>query len=248
MTTSTARDRSKTSAPLKSTPSSAPRALPTMMAVGVASPRAHGQAMMSTATAARIASEMSAPLASHTPRVTAAMATTTGTKIEETRSASRWTGAFEAWASSTRRTIWERAVSAPTRVARTRIRPCWFTVAPNTSSPGPLSTGMDSPVSMDSSREERPSVMTPSVGIFSPGRTTITSPGMSRSTGIVRSPPSRTTRASLAPSRSRLAMALDARPFALASNAFPRVMRVTIIPAVSKKTCRSAVIAQIEYR
>ncbi len=32
-------------------PADAPRAVPTMMAIGVASPSAHGQAMMSTATA-----------------------------------------------------------------------------------------------------------------------------------------------------------------------------------------------------
>lgn len=41
-------------------------------------------------------------------------------------------------------------------------------------------------------------------------------------------------------------MALDALPFARASTAFPRVMRVTIMPAVSKKTCRPAAIAHSE--
>ena len=44
-------NRSSASAFLMSTPSWAPRPTPTMMDIGVASPNAHGQAMMSTATA-----------------------------------------------------------------------------------------------------------------------------------------------------------------------------------------------------
>ena len=42
---------SRASAFLMRTPFSAPLPVPTMMAIGVANPRAHGQAMMSTATA-----------------------------------------------------------------------------------------------------------------------------------------------------------------------------------------------------
>ena len=52
-----------------------------------------------------------------------------------------------------------------------------------TSSPGPFSTGIDSPVNMASSTAERPSSTTPSTGIFSPGRTTTTSPARTDSTG-----------------------------------------------------------------
>ena len=44
--------RSSASAFLISTPAWAPRPTPTMIDIGVASPSAHGQAMMSTATAA----------------------------------------------------------------------------------------------------------------------------------------------------------------------------------------------------
>ena len=44
--------RSRASAFLISTPAWAPRPTPTMIDMGVASPSAHGQAMMSTATAA----------------------------------------------------------------------------------------------------------------------------------------------------------------------------------------------------
>ena len=51
-TVSTRRVVSSTSGPRMSMPSCAPRPLPTSRAVGVASPSAHGQAMMSTATAA----------------------------------------------------------------------------------------------------------------------------------------------------------------------------------------------------
>lgn len=47
-------DASSTSPPLTRIPSSAPRPVPTMMAVGVARPNAHGHAMISTATAAVI--------------------------------------------------------------------------------------------------------------------------------------------------------------------------------------------------
>jgi hypothetical protein len=45
------------------------RPVPTMIAVGVASPSAQGQAMMSTATAAVKASSASCPVSSHPARV-----------------------------------------------------------------------------------------------------------------------------------------------------------------------------------
>ena len=188
-----------------------------MIAVGVARPMAHGQAMIRTATAERSATAMSPVTTSHPASVSRAMPRTIGTNTELTRSARRWTGAFEAWASSTSLTIWARAVSAPSLVTSTSIRPCWLMVAPNTRSPGALSTGCDSPVSMDSSIEVAPAPMVPSVGIFSPGSTTTTSPRRRSSTGIMISNPSRETLASLAPSSSSLVMALDALPFALAS-------------------------------
>ena len=64
-TVSMALARSKTSADLNNTPCCAPRADPTMIAVGVARPIAHGQAMMRTATALRMASVMSPPMTIH---------------------------------------------------------------------------------------------------------------------------------------------------------------------------------------
>ena len=60
-TWATWRVASRTSPPLMITPRLAPRPVPTMIAVGVARPRAHGQAMMSTATAAVKASPTGCP-------------------------------------------------------------------------------------------------------------------------------------------------------------------------------------------
>ncbi len=100
-------------------PFSAPLPVPTMIEVGVASPRAHGQAMIRTVialTSARL-NAGSGPKTSQTTNVKTAIASTTGTKTPVTASASRWIGAREPWASWTRRTICARTVSAPTRVA-----------------------------------------------------------------------------------------------------------------------------------
>ena len=90
---------SSTSGPLMMMPSSAPRPVPTMIAVGVASPSAHGQAMISTATAAVKANAGDSPVPSQKPRVAAAKAITVGTNTAATRSARRCTGALPAWAS-----------------------------------------------------------------------------------------------------------------------------------------------------
>ena len=98
---STLRVDSSTSGPLMSRPSCAPRPVPTMSAVGVASPSAHGQAMISTATAAVNANVALSPVPSQKPSVATATPMTTGTNTPETRSASRWTGALPVWASVT---------------------------------------------------------------------------------------------------------------------------------------------------
>ena len=113
------------------------------------------------------------------------------------------------WASPTSRVIWASRVSAPTRLARTTSRPLMFSVAPVTSSPGPTSAGVASPVTSEASTADRPSVTTPSVAIFSPGRTTNDSPACSVSTGTRCSLPSRSTATVLAP---RLASAVSAAP------------------------------------
>ena len=78
---------------------------------------------------------------------------TIGTKYPETTSASCAIGALEPCACSTSLTIWASAVSLPTRVARKVIVPFLLMLAPVTWSPAFFSTGMLSPVSMDSSTE-----------------------------------------------------------------------------------------------
>ena len=80
---------SSTCGSLMSTPSCAPRPVPTRIAVGVARPSAHGQAMISTATAAVNAAATDPPANSHAASVTAAMPSTTGTNTADTRSARR---------------------------------------------------------------------------------------------------------------------------------------------------------------
>ena len=90
-------------------------------------------------------------------------------------------------------------------------------VAPVTLLSGPTSTGTDSPVTRDASTAELPSITRPSVAIFSPGRTTMTSPTWSSSAGILVSLPLRRTVASLAPRFSRALSASPAFCLALAS-------------------------------
>ena len=65
---------------LMRTPCSAPRPVPTMMAVGVARPRAQGQAIVSTATKTVRAKAAPCPRRSQMPAETKAMPKTTGTK------------------------------------------------------------------------------------------------------------------------------------------------------------------------
>ena len=118
MTVSTRWAVSSASALLMRMPFSAPLPVPTMMATGVARPRAQGQEMTSTEMPMDSAKSNSAPSSSQTTVASAAMVITAGTKMDATLSASLAMGALEAEASSTNRMIWERVVSSPTRVAR----------------------------------------------------------------------------------------------------------------------------------
>ena len=150
-TISTRAAASSAAPPLIRIPASAPRPVPTMIAVGVARPIAHGQAITTTlmnATSARV-SRGSGPATNQIAKVSAPRTSTSGTKTSLIRSASRWIGAFGPWARWTMSTIRARVVSLPTRVARKMNVPVVFRVAPMTSSPGPTSTGIGSPVSID---------------------------------------------------------------------------------------------------
>jgi hypothetical protein len=62
-------------------------------------------------------------------------------------------------------------------------------VPPMTLSPTAFVTGMDSPVTIDSSTALRPSITLPSTGIFSPGRTRRRSPMTTSSSGTSLSVP-----------------------------------------------------------
>ena len=94
-------------------------------------------------------------------------------------------GARVLWASPTMRTICASSVSAPTRSARITTVPVPLIVPPVTRAPVSFSTGMGSPVTIDSSTELRPSTTTPSTGIFSPGRTRSRSPTVTLVNGDV---------------------------------------------------------------
>ena len=143
-------------------------------------------------------------------------------------------GALVAAASLTIWMIWEKVVSSPTRVAWHRMKPDWFRVAAETASPGPLSAGMLSPVRADSLTALSPSRITPSTGMFSPGRTTKTSPFWTSWMGTTVSRPSRMTAAVLGASFMRFFRASVVFPLERASSIFPTVMRVRIMAADSK--------------
>jgi len=172
---------------------------------------------------------------SHTANVTSAMPMTAGTNTPATLSARRAMGGLVALASSTSCTILARLVSAPTRVARNVNVPVRLIVAALTASPGPFSTGMDSPVSALSSMELVPSSTTPSTGRLSPGRMRMTSPTTMASAATSRSPPSTSTTRAVLGARS---MSFSSAPPVLAllrvSRYLPTVTSARMVPALSK--------------
>ena len=76
----------------------------------------------------------------------------------DTWSARRWIGARLRCASATSCTICASSVSRPTFSARITRLPVWFIVPPITRSPGSFATGIDSPVTIDSSTAPLPSI------------------------------------------------------------------------------------------
>ena len=215
-------------------PDDAPRPVPTMMAVGVASPSAQGHEMTSTEMAIDSANSKLSPARSHAAADTIAIAMTIGTKTPLTLSASFAIGAFEDVASSTSFMIRCSAVSSPTPSTRILMYPELSTVAPVTLSPSALSTGIDSPVIADSSTAPDPSITEPSAGIDMPALTTAVSPFTSSSEGISISFPSLMTTAVFGARFISFVIASEVLPFALASIVLPRVISVRIMPADSK--------------
>ncbi len=142
-------------------------------------------------------------------------------------------GALEPCASRTNLMIWASIVSAPTLVARYRSEPVALIVAPMTVSPTALVTGIDSPVTIDSSTGDEPLTTSPSTGNFSPGLMTTMSPTRTSSTSTSSSWPSRAMRAvrGWRPIRARIASPVPA--FALVSSSRPTRIRVTMTPTAS---------------
>ena len=166
-----------------STPAVAPRPVPTMIAIGVASPSAHGQAMISTATALTSACARRGSGPQRAPRRrTPATATSDDGRHEprgdrvgeplnrraaplrladhpddlrEQRVGADALGAHQERSAG--------AVDRAARHARARL---------------PCPPGIGSPVTIDSSTSLCPSTTTPSTGTFSPGRTRQTIAGL----------------------------------------------------------------------
>ena len=225
---------SRAAAVLYRIPFFAPVPLPTIMATGVARPRAQGQLMTSTEMARATEKAKERPAISHPASVRRARPITAGTKTAETRSAMRASGALVAAASETVRMICASVVSSPTRVARHSTYPCWLMVAAETALPSALSTGMLSPVRADSLTEVIPFRITPSTGICSPGRTTNTSPVRTSSMPTSVSVPSFSSTAVFGASRIRPFRASVVRPLDFASSILPMVINVGIMAADSK--------------
>ena len=125
-------------------------------------------------------------------------------------------------------------MSLPTFVALHFIAPERFIVEAKTLSPSFLSTGRLSPVREDSSTAPSPESTTPSEGTDEPGLKTKISPTFSSPMVIVFSSPSLMTKASFGFMAKRDFRASVVLPLLLASNIFPRVIRVKIVPADSK--------------
>ena len=124
---------SRYSPPLMRIPFSAPFPAPTTIAAGVANPKAHGQAIMRTATAA-VNPKLTAwcPMSVQDRKESMATDTTIGTKYFEIVSTSLSTGPLVVSASCTTFTIFESVVSAPTLVALVLRDPCRLMVPPIT--------------------------------------------------------------------------------------------------------------------
>ena len=168
---------------------------------------------------------------------TRATASTAGTKYPDTVSAMRWIGARLLCASATNATIWASIVPAPTLSARITNEPVPFTVPPISRSPGCLATGMDSPVTIDSSTALLPSSTVPSTGTPAPGRTRRRSPGCTSASRISSSSPLSLRRRAVFGARfSKARIAPPVRSRARSSRTCPSKTRTMITDAASKYT------------
>ena len=100
--------------------------------------------------------------------------------------------------------------------------------------PTVFSTGILSPVSIDSSVDVIPSITSPSTGNFSPGFTTIISFTITSSIGITISVLFLITVAVFGAKPISLFIACDVFPFEIVSKYLPKVISVNIVAAESK--------------
>jgi len=217
------------------TPFCAHLPVPTINAVGVANPSAHGQAM--TITAEKYNNEAVSPahtIKNRTRNTTNAIMITVGTNTAEILSANHWIGALDHCASWISLMICASAVSFPTFVVFISKLHNLFIVHPNTLSPIIFSIGMLSPVSIDSSTLECHEIKTPSIGTFSPGLTMMISHFFTCSIGISTTIVPLLTLAVLGANHINFAMVCDVDHFAFASRNFPRETNMINNPATSK--------------
>ena len=123
--------RSNAAASLNNIPHSAAFPVPTVIAIGVANPIAHGQDMTNTDIATVIANAISFPARSHITAETIAIEITAGTKTRATLSANLAIGAFVLCVSSIVIMILDNTVSSPNAETSALIEPFVLVVPPN---------------------------------------------------------------------------------------------------------------------
>ena len=206
-----------------------------------------GQAINSTAKPRYRLVFQSQPSTSGAPSTTTAeTAIAPGVQYAEKRSMNRWVGAREAVASSTRRMMRAMVLSDAMRVVRTRSTPSVLMLPATTASPALRATGTLSPVTGLSSSAELPSMMTPSPGTRSPGRTSTRSPITSAAAGTCSVVPSGRRRCAMRgiwPASAR--MPARARPAATFSNNSPMANSNTTTAASSAAPITVAPIAAV---
>ena len=226
---------SSTSGFLIRIPCFAPLPTAETIAIGVASPKAHGHEMMSTDTLAKKANS-TLPVKNHHPSsVTREISITEGTKMLETLSAKRPMGIFWFCASPSSDTMLANSVAWAGLRTCTFMNPALLIVPAMTSWPTFLYTGKGSPVIMDVSISALPSMIFPSHGIASPDFTTTTSPTANASTATSSSlPSSLSTRACLGERSMRCFRVSVALALERSSKYLPSSTKAIIITAPSK--------------
>ena len=182
-------------------------------------------------------------------RITSAdRATITGMYQRLKRSMNRSVGARASSASSTNRMMREIVLSSAALVTRIRSAASVLIDPANTGSPGPLVTGMLSPVTGLSSTPLAPSTMSPSAGIRSPGRARTVCPTVSDAAATSRVLSPSTSKAVLGTRFASARMPSRALLAATPSSTSPTANRNTTSAASSAAPMNRAPIAAIVIR